>query len=117
MLLYIYLFIWYDRAFFVFLGTSFLFGLIIVVPIKKKINRKRPFEEMKDIVLLEREQISNSFPSWHMYNIVAQGLTFGYLFNSPLIAILLRWHVVWKTKYSHEWCLHIKTNKGDRDQI
>lgn len=88
LMLYYYLFIWYDRAFFVFLGTSFLFGLIIVVPIKKKINRKRPFEEMKDIVLLEREQISNSFPSWHMYNIVAQGLTFGYLFNSPLIAIL-----------------------------
>ena len=29
LLLYLYLFIWYDRNMFVFLGTSFLFGLII----------------------------------------------------------------------------------------
>ncbi len=89
LLLYFYLFIFYDREFFVYLGTSFLFGLIIIVPIKNKINRKRPFEELDDIVLFEREQISKSFPSWHMYNIVAQGLTLGFLFNSTLIAILM----------------------------
>ena len=89
LLIHIYLFIWYDNRFFVFLGTSFLFGLIIVVPIKKKVNRKRPFEDIEAIKLLESEQISNSFPSWHMYNVVAQGLTFGYLYNSIGIAIIM----------------------------
>jgi undecaprenyl-diphosphatase len=88
-LLYLYLFIWYDRSLFVFLGTSFLFGLIIIVPLKKKMNRKRPFEEIEGIKLLEREQISNSFPSWHLYNVVAQGLTLGFLYNSFLIAFLM----------------------------
>jgi len=83
--LYYFLFIWYDNRVFVFIGTSFLLGLIIIVPIKNKINRKRPYEEMEDIILLEREQISKSFPSWHMYNIIAQGLTFGFLFNSIYI--------------------------------
>jgi undecaprenyl-diphosphatase len=89
LLLYLFLFIWYDNSLFVYLGTSFLFGLIIVVPIKKKVSRKRPFEVMEDVKLLEREQISKSFPSWHMYNVVAQGLTIGFLLNSPLIAILM----------------------------
>jgi len=83
-----YLLIWYDPILFSYIGSTFLAGLIIIVPIKKIINRVRPFEILNDIAVLERRPSSRSFPSWHVYNVVAQALMFIYLFNNLTILIV-----------------------------
>jgi hypothetical protein len=41
---------------------------------------------LEEIKILERKPTSRSFPSWHAYNIVSQGLLLIYLLNSWLIA-------------------------------
>jgi membrane-associated phospholipid phosphatase len=83
-----YLLIWYDPILFSYIGSTFLAGLILVVPIKKIINRVRPFEILNDIAVLERKPSSRSFPSWHVYNVVAQALMFIYLFNNLIILMV-----------------------------
>jgi len=84
-----YLFIWYAPFLFSNISTLFLFGVIIIAPIKKSFGRQRPFETLKDINVLERKPTSRSFPSWHAYNVISQGLLFAYLLNSIAITIIV----------------------------
>lgn len=84
-----FLFIWYDTYLFVYFGVTFMCGLILVLPIKEGYKRERPFNEIKDIILLEQKPSSKSFPSWHSYNVTSQGILIGYLLNSPLVIILM----------------------------
>ncbi len=83
-----YLLIWYDPIIFSYIGSTFLAGILLIVPIKKIIHRARPFESLNQIEVLERRPSSRSFPSWHVYNIVSQGLIFIYIFNNLVIIIL-----------------------------
>ena len=81
-----YLLIWYDPLLFSSIGSTYLAGLIMIVPCKKIVNRARPFESLDEIKELERIPSSQSFPSWHIYNVISQGLMFIYLFNNlPII--------------------------------
>ena len=82
-----YLLIWYDPILFSYIGSTYLAGLIMIVPSKNIVNRTRPFESLNDIKVLERKPSSQSFPSWHVYNVVSQGLMFIYLFNNVTIII------------------------------
>ncbi|MHA1104766.1 MAG: phosphatase PAP2 family protein [Promethearchaeota archaeon] len=83
-----YFFIWYDPRIFSYISTTFLIGVLSVAPIKKKVARSRPFEVMREIKILEPEPTSRSFPSWHAYNVISQGLLFSYLFNSSYLTII-----------------------------
>jgi len=83
-----YLFIWYDPFTFSYIGSTFIFGVIIIAPIKKIFERTRPFERLKEIKILERKPTSRSFPSWHAYNVTSQGLLIGFLLNSLLITVI-----------------------------
>jgi membrane-associated phospholipid phosphatase len=84
-----YLFIWYAPFLFSNISAIFLLGVIIIAPLKKSIDRERPFETLKDINVLERKPTSRSFPSWHAYNVISQGLLFAYLLNSIAITIIV----------------------------
>lgn len=87
-----YLFIWYDPILLSYISASFLTGLILILAIKQTVKRKRPFEIFKDgeIIVFERKPSSRSFPSWHSYNIVSQGLLIGLFFlKSPWLTILI----------------------------
>jgi membrane-associated phospholipid phosphatase len=84
-----YLFIWYAPFLFSNISTIFLLGVIIIAPVKKSFDRERPFETLKDINVLERKPTSRSFPSWHVYNVISQGLLFAYLLNSIAITIIV----------------------------
>jgi undecaprenyl-diphosphatase len=83
-----YLLIWYDPILFSYIGSTFLAGLILIVPSKKFVSRTRPFESLNQIRVLERKPSSQSFPSWHVYNVVSQGLMFIYLFNNLIVIIV-----------------------------
>jgi membrane-associated phospholipid phosphatase len=83
------MFIWYDRMLFSNLASTFLIGVIIIAPIKKLVQRERPFEALKEIKVLERRPTSRSFPSWHAYNIISQGLILIFLFKSFYLTILI----------------------------
>lgn len=89
LLMVFYLFIFYDPSLFSYIGSIFLLGVFIIAPVKKFIDRDRPFESLEDIKILERKPTSRSFPSWHAYNIASQGLLLAYLLNSLLVAILI----------------------------
>ena len=84
-----YLLIWYDAFLFTYVGTTFLLGLLFIVPIKQTIKRKRPYDKLEGIRRLEREQSSGSFPSWHCYNVFSQGLLMGIILDSVFILIIL----------------------------
>jgi membrane-associated phospholipid phosphatase len=84
-----YLFIFYDPLLFSYISSIFLLGVVIIAPVKKFIDRDRPFKSLEDIKVLERKPTSRSFPSWHAYNVASQGLLFAYLLNSLLVAILI----------------------------
>lgn len=84
-----YLFIWYAPFLFSNISTIFLLGVIIIAPVKKIFDRERPFETLKDLNVLERKPTSRSFPSWHVYNVISQGLLFAYLLNSIAIIIIV----------------------------
>jgi len=88
LLMVFYLFIYYDSFLFSNISAIFLVGVLIIAPIKKLIDRDRPFEALNNIEVLEREPTSRSFPSWHSYNIVSQGLFFVLLLNSPMMVII-----------------------------
>jgi undecaprenyl-diphosphatase len=88
-----YLFIWYDPYLLSNLCYVFLVGLIIIVIIKKIVDRSRPFDtlEKSELKVLEKKPSSKSFPSWHSYNITAYGLLFGFFFlKSPVITIIMQ---------------------------
>jgi membrane-associated phospholipid phosphatase len=88
-----YLFVWYDPYLLSNLGSIFFVGLFIIVPIKKVVNRSRPFDKLEnsELKVLEMKPSSKSFPSWHSYNITAYGLLFGSFFlKSPLITIVMQ---------------------------
>lgn len=87
LLMVFYLFIFYDPLLFSYISSTFLLGVVIIAPIKKYMNRDRPFESLEDIKVLERKPTSRSFPSWHAYNVVSQGLLLAYLLNSIVIVI------------------------------
>lgn len=89
LLMWWFFFLWYDPLIFSYISTTFLVGLIIIAPVKKLFERARPFETLKTIRVLEREPISRSFPSWHVYNVVSQGLLIAYLLNSLLITMII----------------------------
>ncbi|HUW90590.1 MAG TPA: phosphatase PAP2 family protein [Candidatus Nanopelagicaceae bacterium] len=89
LLMVFYLFIFYDSFLFSSISTVFLIGVLIIAPIKKFIDRDRPFEALKNIEVLEREPTSRSFPSWHSYNVASQGLLFALLLNSPIMVIIV----------------------------
>lgn len=84
-----YLFVFYDPSLFSYISSIFLLGVVIIAPIKKVINRDRPFESLEKIKVLEREPTSRSFPSWHAYNVASQGLLLAFLLNSFLVAIIV----------------------------
>jgi len=83
-----YLFIWYDPFIFSYISSTFAFGVLVIAPIKKIFERTRPFERLEVIKVLEREPTSRSFPSWHAYNVISQGLLIGFLLNSLLITLM-----------------------------
>lgn len=88
-----YLFIWYDPFLLANLTATFLTGLLLIVAIKKTVNRTRPFDKLgKDkLKVLEKKPSSKSFPSWHSYNIVAYGLLIGFFFlKSPTMTIIMQ---------------------------
>jgi len=88
-----YLFIWYDPFLLANLTATFLTGLLLIVAIKKTVNRARPFDKLgKDkLKVLEKKPSSKSFPSWHSYNIVAYGLLIGFFFlKSPTMTIIMQ---------------------------
>ena len=81
-------FIWYDPLIFSQISTTFLFGVFLIAPIKRFIARSRPFESNKEINILEPKPTSRSFPSWHAYNVISQGLLFSFIFNNPFLTTL-----------------------------
>ena len=88
-----YLFVWYDPYLLSNLGSVFLVGLIVIVTIKKIVDRPRPFDKLEksELKVLEKKPSSKSFPSWHSYNITAYGLLFGFFFlKSPIITIIMQ---------------------------
>ena len=86
-----YLLIWYDPFLLSYISATFLTGVILILAIKQAVKRERPFErlEMDKIIVFGRKPTSRSFPSWHSYNVVSNGLLIGLFFlNSPIITIL-----------------------------
>ena len=87
-----YLFVWYDPFLLSYISATFLTGLILILTIKQTVKRKRPFERFEDgkIVIFERKPTSRSFPSWHSYNVMSQGLLIGLFFlESPTMTLLI----------------------------
>ncbi|MFX1303368.1 MAG: phosphatase PAP2 family protein [Promethearchaeota archaeon] len=87
-----YLLIWYDPFLLSYISATFLTGVILVLSIKQIVKRSRPFERFNDskIIVFERKPTSRSFPSWHSYNVVSEGLVIGLTFlRSPWITILI----------------------------
>ena len=83
-----YLFLWYNPLSLSYMGATFLCGVILILSIKNAVKRKRPFETLEDIKVLENRPTSRSFPSWHTYNVASQGIVMGVLFNSYLVLLL-----------------------------
>ena len=91
-LIFFYLLIWYDPFLLSYISATFLTGLILILIIKQSIKRTRPYERFEEgeITVLERKPSSRSFPSWHSYNIMSQGLLIGIFFlRSPILTIIM----------------------------
>ena len=84
-----YLFLWYDPRSLSYIGTTFLCGVIIILSIKKTVKRERPFETLEGLMVLENYPTSRSFPSWHSYNVVSQGIVLGVLLNSHIFTFFM----------------------------
>jgi undecaprenyl-diphosphatase len=87
-----YLLIWYDPYLLSYISATYLTGLALILSVKQIIKRKRPFERYKndELKVFERKPLSRSFPSWHSYNVMAQGLLIGIFFlESPFLTFLL----------------------------
>ena len=52
--------------------------------LRHSLKRSRPFERMPEINALEHHPTSRSFPSWHSYNVISQGLLMGLIFLNSL---------------------------------
>jgi len=81
-------FIWYAPTIYVYSSTAFIIGVLIIAPIKRLVNRSRPFESIERLKVLESKPVSRSMPSWHAYNAVSQGLLIGFFINSYLGMVL-----------------------------
>lgn len=84
-----FLLVWYDPFPLTHIGIAYLLGALLIIPIKTITNRKRPYENIKSVKALERKPASQSFPSWHAYNVAAQALIIGVLLQSVLVAGIL----------------------------
>ncbi|MFX1328264.1 MAG: phosphatase PAP2 family protein [Promethearchaeota archaeon] len=87
-----YLLIWYDPFLLSYISATFLTGLLLILAIKQIIKRTRPYERFKEgeITVFERRPSSRSFPSWHSYNIMSQGLLIGIFFlRSPILTSIM----------------------------
>ncbi len=87
-----FLFILYDPFLLSYISATFLTGLFLILIIKYLVQRKRPFERFEEgkIMVLEGKPTTRSFPSWHSYNVMSQGLLYGLIFmKSPIICISL----------------------------
>ncbi len=92
LLIVFYLLIWYDPFLLSYISATFLTGLVLILTLKLIVKRTRPYERFKEgeIIILERKPSSRSFPSWHSYNIMSQGLLIGIFFlKSPILTILM----------------------------
>ena len=83
-----YLLVWYDPFLLSFFSATFLIGLILILVIKKTIKRARPFENLPNIIIYGYNPTSRSFPSWHSYNIISQGLLIVFYFKASLIVLI-----------------------------
>ena len=88
LLIVFYIFIWFDPLMFMNIGIAYLIGLMIIVPMKIWINRRRPFRMIAEIRASGRQPTSASFPSWHEYNIVSQSIIFLYIFPNTILLIV-----------------------------
>ncbi|MFW9972156.1 MAG: phosphatase PAP2 family protein [Candidatus Odinarchaeota archaeon] len=97
-----YLFIWYDPFLLAYISATFLTGLILILVIKQLVKRKRPFERFEEgkIKVFERKPTSRSFPSWHSYNITAQGLLLGLFFTRSVIVCILLFLLLFMVSFS-----------------
>ncbi len=84
-----YLLVWYDPFLLSFFSATFLIGLILILVIKKTIKRARPFENLPNIIIYGHNPTSRSFPSWHSYNIISQGLLIVFYFKASLIVLII----------------------------
>lgn len=84
-----YLLIWYDPYIFTLLGGSLFAGIYIIVPLKYLIKRKRPFQQLEEIIFLDIPQLSSSFPSWHCYNVTSMCCAIFILTNSWILVPIL----------------------------
>ncbi len=92
LLIVFYLLIWYDPFLLSYISATFLTGLVLILTLKLIVKRTRPYERFKEgeIIILERKPSSRSFPSWHSYNIMSQGLLIGIFFlKSPILTIIM----------------------------
>lgn len=92
LLIVFYLLIWYDPFLLSYISATFLTGLVLILTLKLIVKRTRPYERFKEgeIIILERKPSSRSFPSWHSYNIMSQGLLIGIFFlKSPILTKLM----------------------------
>ncbi|MFX0104693.1 MAG: phosphatase PAP2 family protein [Candidatus Hodarchaeota archaeon] len=83
-----YLLIWYDAFLLSYISATFLTGLVLILVIKQVVKRSRPFERFEEgrIIVFEPKPTSRSFPSWHSYNVVSEGLLIGLsILRSPII--------------------------------
>ena len=84
-----YLLVWYDSYLLSFFSATFLIGLILISFIKKTIKRARPFENLPNIIIYGHNPTSRSFPSWHSYNIISQGLLILFYLKGSLIVLII----------------------------
>ncbi|MFX1388603.1 MAG: phosphatase PAP2 family protein [Promethearchaeota archaeon] len=87
-----YLLIWYDPFLLSYISGVYLTGLVLVLILKQIVKRERPFERIneEELKVFEKKPLSRSFPSWHSYNVMAQGLLIGIFFlESPFVSLLL----------------------------
>ncbi len=84
-----YLLVWYDPFLLSYFSATFLIGLILILVIKQTIKRPRPFERFPNIIIYGHHPTSRSFPSWHSYNIISQGLLIVFYFNASLIVLII----------------------------
>ncbi len=73
---------------FVHFGLDLLYGLLLIVVLKRIIRRPRPSVNVPNVRVLDGPNLSFSFPSWHSYNLVAFSLSFAYFTKWPLILVL-----------------------------
>ncbi len=84
-----YLLIWYNPLLFSFIGVTFLNGVWLNLLVKKFTNRDRPYQQLEGVEALERPPSSKSFPSWHAFTAASEALVISYVFNEPILSIIL----------------------------